>query len=59
MAAQRKAEGDHGELAMLVRKHLIRMDQQMLEFRADNPSLHPSEVREIFMTELWTPPRAR
>ena len=56
MAAQRKAEGDEGFLAMLVRKHLIRMGQKMLAFRGDNPHLHPAEVREMFMTEFWTPP---
>ena len=56
MAAQLKAEGDNGLLAMLVRQHLIRMDHKMLAFRGDNPHLHPAEVREMFMTELWTPP---
>ena len=55
MATQREAEGDEGFLGMLVRKRLIRVNRMIEDYQRQNPHLHPSQVREIFMEERWVP----
>lgn len=56
MRKQFQREGPHGFLGMLVRKHLIHVDEMMATCQEQNPHLHPYEIDQIFMDQRWRLP---